>query len=95
MRRRLTLRGPDRAGEVFWDDIAGTFEGTDDTELNECAHVPQWHPGLPISCELAAHDARALIILLHILGWGVPEELAADAAAWFADQPEAPPGVVF
>jgi hypothetical protein len=95
VRRRLTLKGPDRSGEVVWDDEAGTFEGTDDAELNKCAQVPQWHPGLPCSDELAAHDAKALIILLHILGWDVPCELAEDAAAFLANRPPAQKGVVF
>lgn len=78
----LTLSGPGQSGEVVWDDEAGTFRGTDAELLNECSQGPQAHPAWPYAAGLAATDKRALIVLLAVLGWDVPPELADEAAKW-------------
>ncbi len=81
-KHHLTLSAPGRSGELTWDDEAGTFAGSDADLLTQLAVRPQWHPGLPQTEALATTDARALIVLLHCLGWDAPAELADEVRAW-------------
>lgn len=95
MLRRLTLRGPGRSGELLWDDEAGTFSGTDAAELSRSAGVAPWHPHFPFVNTCPAYDPRALIVLLHVIGWDVPLELADEVRDWLKDHLPSDPSVVY
>lgn len=82
-------------GILEWDAKAGRFAGFAHAEAEACAHYPQVHPSVPPYDGIPATDPVALAILLHALGYDVPEVLSEPLTVWLSGFPEAPIGVIF
>lgn len=82
-------------GILEWDAKAGRFAGFAHAEVEECAQHPQLHPSFPSYDGIPATDPVALAILLHALGYDVPEVLREPLTVWLSGFPEAPIGVIF
>lgn len=82
-------------GILEWDAKHGRFAGFAYAEVEACAQHPQVHPSLPPYDGIPAKDPVALAILLHALGWDVPEVLREPLTAWLSGFPEVPKDVIF
>ena len=82
-------------GILEWDAKAGRFAGFAHAEVEACAQHPQLHPAFPGYDGIPATDPVALAILLHALGWDVPEVLREPLTVWLSGFPEVPVDVIF
>lgn len=82
-------------GILEWDAKNGNFAGFAHAEVEACAQHPQRHPSFPSYDGIPATDPVALAILLHALGYDVPEVLREPLAVWLSGFPEAPGDMIF
>ena len=82
-------------GILEWDAKHGRFAGFAHAEVEACAKYPQRHPSMPPYDGIPATDPVALAILLHALGYDVPEVLREPLNVWLSGFPELPKDVIF